>query len=412
MSNESGSPIVGTSAGGGSVPRMGVPRWLILLGVVVALVAISFGVQSFRTRANTNGNHANGAATLATDADQERWMATATGQLHEMEQTSSTLQTTVTSLKEQLAKLQKRLDHVGLKEVTQKERLRLPPPPESLPPVQLQGTKTKPFPGKAILAQSSSQPPGPPVARPLKKKPTPSNVVAEITGPVNPIRLFAPAHVEEQEPELVTYRIPTGMIIPMRLLSGLDAPTGGGVNDPHPVLMEVVDLSILPNTFQMNMEACFLLGEGKGDLSTERAFIRVLTLSCIDEAHETTDLAVKGTVTGEDGKAGMRGRVVLRDGAILARALAAGFIDGVGRAFQPFRQGFFISRDPDESFNFPNPGQVGIAGMAGGFSQAAAVLAQRYVEMANQIFPVIEIDADRKADILITEGIDIQKPVL
>jgi len=55
---------------------------------------------------------------------------------------------------------------------------------------------------------------------------------------------------------------------------------------------------------------------------------------------------------------------------------------------------------------------VGVAGVAGGLSQAASVLAARYVEMANQIFPVIEIDADRHADILITEGKDIQKPVL
>ncbi len=413
MSNETGSPILGSGSGGANVPQMGIPRWLIFLGVVVVLVAVSLFVQSFRGRANVNPNEVKGAATLATDADQEAWMATATGQLHQMQQKSSTLQSSVFGLKEQIDKLQKRLDHVGLKEVTQSARLKMPPPPNALPPVDLQGAKKKkPITGKAILAQSASQKPGPPVALPPVKKSIASQVTKDLTGPIHPIRLFVPEQVEEEEPELVTYRIPTGMIIPMRLLSGLDAPTGGGVDDPHPVLMEVVDLSKLPNAFQMNMRACFLLGEGKGDLSTERAFIRVLTLSCIDEAEETTDIALKGTVTGEDGKAGMRGRVVLRDGAILARALAAGFIDGIGRAFQPFRQGFFIARDPDASFNLPKPGQVGVAGVAGGLSQAASVLAARYVEMANQIFPVIEIDADRHADILITEGKDIQKPVL
>lgn len=413
MSGETGSPILGSGSGGGNVPQMGTPRWLIVIGVIVVLVALSFVVQSFRGQANSNPNQVQGKATLTKDADQEAWMATASGQLHEMEETSTTLQSTVTRLTDQLGKLQQRLDHVGLKEVTQKERLKLPPPPNSLPPVNLQGAKKKkPITGKAIFAQSRSQAGGPPVALPPVKKPLGSQVSVNKTGPMHPIRFFVPEETEKQEPEMVTYRIPTGMIIPMRLLSGLDAPTGGGVDDPHPVLMEVVDLSKLPNAFQMNMRACFLLGEGKGDLSSERAFIRVLTLSCIDEAEETTDIALKGTVTGEDGKAGMRGRVVLRDGAILARALAAGFIDGIGRAFQPFRQGLFVARDPEAALNLPKPGQVGVTAAAGGLSQAAAVLAARYVEMANQIFPVIEIDADRHADILITEGKDIHKPVL
>lgn len=200
--------------------------------------------------------------------------------------------------------------------------------------------------------------------------------------------------------------IPTGSIIQAVLLSGIDAPTmTAAKSSPLPVLMKVNDLSILPNRWGYNVNECFLLGEGYGDLTAERAYIRVNTLSCITDKGEHIDMPFKGNATGEDGKLGLRGEVVTKQSALLARSIIAGFLSGVGEAFdsqydittQNWGGGTTTSRQTMDA------GEVATAGLARGFSQAANKLADFYLKMADQVAPVIEIEAGREVKIITTE---------
>jgi conjugal transfer pilus assembly protein TraB len=200
-------------------------------------------------------------------------------------------------------------------------------------------------------------------------------------------------------------------MIPVQLVSGIDAPArsggvglGGVSSTPYPVLMVVEDLAFLPNDYRLNLKECFVLGEGVGELASERAQIRVLGLSCIRESGQATDIHLKGVVTGEDGKLGLRGRVVMREGDLLYRSLLAGFVSGISRAFLPFQQGFFFAQSPQQLLQFPDPQLIGISGLAGGLGRAAEILARFYLAMARSIFPVIEIDAGRHGVLLVTEG--------
>lgn len=200
--------------------------------------------------------------------------------------------------------------------------------------------------------------------------------------------------------------IPTGSIIQAVLLSGIDAPTmTAAKSSPLPVLMKVNDLSILPNRWGYNVNECFLLGEGYGDLTAERAYIRINTLSCITDKGEHIDMPFKGNATGEDGKLGLRGEVVTKQSALLARSIIAGFLSGVGEAFdtqydittQNWGGGTTTSRQTMDA------GEVATAGLARGFSQAANKLADFYLKMADQVAPVIEIEAGREVKIITTE---------
>ena len=47
--------------------------------------------------------------------------------------------------------------------------------------------------------------------------------------------------------------------------------------NPLPVLMRVVDTSVLPNSWQYDIKDCFITGEGYGDLTSESAYIRTNT---------------------------------------------------------------------------------------------------------------------------------------
>ena len=116
------------------------------------------------------------------------------------------------------------------------------------------------------------------------------------------------------------------------LLGGLDAPTGGqSQSNPHPVLIRLSDNSVLPNRFRAEYRECFVIAAGYGDISSERAYLRTESLSCVRTDGATLEVKIQGSVYGEDGKVGMRGRLVTKQGQMLANALLAGVVSGIGQ---------------------------------------------------------------------------------
>lgn len=194
------------------------------------------------------------------------------------------------------------------------------------------------------------------------------------------------------------------------LLGGLDAPTGGQAqHNPQPVLLRLVDNAVLPNLFRARIKECFVVGAGYGDISSERAYIRTESLSCVTRDGRAIDIPVKGYVAGEDGKAGMRGRMVSKQGQILANALVAGVASGIGHAFQ--QNATTLSVSPLGSTSTVEPGKQLEAGLGSGVGQALDRLAQYYISLAEKVFPVIEVDAGRSVDIVITQGVALPIPL-
>ena len=119
--------------------------------------------------------------------------------------------------------------------------------------------------------------------------------------------------------------------------------------------------------------------------------------------------SVRHYVAGEDGKAGMRGRLVSKQGQILANALLAGVASGIGSAFQQSSTTYSVS--PLGSTSTVEPGKQLEAGLGTGMGKALDRLAQYYISLAEKIFPVIEIDAGRTVDVVLTQGIALQGPL-
>ena len=85
------------------------------------------------------------------------------------------------------------------------------------------------------------------------------------------------------------------------LLGGLDAPTGGqSQSNPHPVLIRLSDNSVLPNRFRAEYRECFVIAAGYGDISSERAYLRTESLSCVRANGATLEVKIQGSVYGED----------------------------------------------------------------------------------------------------------------
>lgn len=190
------------------------------------------------------------------------------------------------------------------------------------------------------------------------------------------------------------------------LLSGLDAPTGGQAqNNPHPVLLRVLDHAQLPNSFRSDVKDCFVLGSGYGDLSSERAYVRTESLSCIREGGDALDIPLKGVLVGPDGKAGVRGRLVTKTGQVLANALVAGLISGLGQALTS--SAITQSVSPLGATQTIDPDKALQAGIGVGLARGLDKLVQYYIALADKIYPVIEVDAGQVVDVVVTRGVSV-----
>jgi conjugal transfer pilus assembly protein TraB len=199
------------------------------------------------------------------------------------------------------------------------------------------------------------------------------------------------------------------------LLTGIDAPTTtAGESNPVPVLLRVRDIAVLPNSIKANLKGCFVIGEGRGNLSDERVHVRLTTLSCIaDDGSAVIDQPITGFLQDEDGKVGLKGNVVAKMGAALARSLIAGFFTGVGDAMR-------------ESSTTVSEGAYGAtkiwsdtdtdnlirAGVGEGVATMADDLRKFYLELASQTMPVVEVGSAKPVELIVSKGVNLDIRVL
>ena len=192
------------------------------------------------------------------------------------------------------------------------------------------------------------------------------------------------------------------------LLGGMDAPTGGQAQrDPVPVLLKLTDNAVLPNEYRSAVKDCFVVADGFGDVSAERAYIRTQLLSCVLKNGQSLEVPIKGSVFGEDGKNGLRGRLITKQGAILSNALLSGIAAGIGQGFAASTQITSVSPLGTTVSNSNATQDILKSGLGTGVGRAMDRLAQYYINLAERTFPVIEIDAGRAVDIVITTGVTL-----
>lgn len=205
--------------------------------------------------------------------------------------------------------------------------------------------------------------------------------------------------------------LPTGAFATAVLLSGVDAPTGGQAkSNPVPVLLRLMDDGQLPNFFNSDIDDCHVLGAAYGDISSERANIRLETLTCVLLNGDIIEEPIAGYVAGEDGKAGLRGRLVEKQGAMIARSLLAGVASGMGSSLsQQYQQ---VSTSALGSVTTVDPNKVVQNGLATGAGNALEKIADYYIARANEMYPIIEVDANRIGEVILTGGTDLKQDVI
>lgn len=205
--------------------------------------------------------------------------------------------------------------------------------------------------------------------------------------------------------------LPAGSMMTGVLLNGMDAPTSAHAQkNPTPVLIRLKTVSILPNRARLDLRECFVMASGFGVMSTERAQLRTEVLSCVRKDGGVVEATLSGYVVGEDGKVGLRGRLVSKQGSLLAKSLASGLFGGLSQALKPQAILGINTGATGGSIGVqqPNASDVLSSGVYQGASSALDSISKFYLDMAKEMFPVVEIDAARKAEVIITKGISLR----
>ena len=221
-------------------------------------------------------------------------------------------------------------------------------------------------------------------------------------GGVKPVPVAAEPAVQKRQVYL-----PVGMMEAV-LLTGLDALVGNQAqSNPEPVLFRVQAPAVLPNDVRANLQGCFVIGNGIGILAKERVDVRAVSLSCVDiEERTVIDQPIKGYFVDTDGKKGLSGKVVTRDGAIVGRAFAAGVLNGFGGVAQASAGTQSIS--PLGSTRIFDTKEAVIAGLGQGIGDTANTLSEYWLDIAKTISPVIEVGTEKRAVLVIQEGIELE----
>lgn len=309
---------------------------------------------------------------------------------------------------QRFGELEQRLTTAGRAQPEAPKPTPAPAEPTQYPPSSALPANLPPLPGRSVPA--AAMPAGMPPDRMESVAPGLVHVSMADTGKPTPApssAAGADANGGGRSDTISTY-LPVSFTRGV-LLGGLDAPTGGqSQSNPHPVLIRLSDNAVLPNKFRGEYRECFVIAAGYGDLGSERAYLRTENLSCVRADGSTLEVKIQGSVYGEDGKYGLRGRLVTKQGQMLANALLAGIASGIGQGLSTSATttstsalGTIASAAGSDAYR---------AGLGSGVGRALDRLAQYYIKLAEQTFPVVEIDAGREVDVVITKGVRIDAP--
>ena len=377
--------------------------WYVLGGSVVFLVIVITSMSNKTTLPPPKKAAAPAINVTPTGLAQRSWEAQSQTQIQSLKDQNQSLAAMVTGLKTELSQVRQSIAAERNSTPPATGGAELPPPPPPPPPVpsssSVSGTGGPPMTNAPPLESGGSGQSAP--QGPYVFAPTP---IAQVGSSPNVTLKKANA----AKTPLGTGILLTGSFVKVALLNGVDAGTSSQTrSNPEPVLLRVQDNAVLPGSTHFGLRSCFMLGSAYGSLSSERVYIRLAALSCVDR-HRKLVLSqpVRGYVVDSDSMLGLRGRVIDRQGAKIGKALLAGFAQGLANAFGG-AQGVMTTSALGTMSTITGSAAIRAAGLSGA-ATASSQLAQFYLQQAESIFPVIRVAGGRLATAVFTSNVPLE----
>ena len=204
----------------------------------------------------------------------------------------------------------------------------------------------------------------------------------------------------------LSWWLPAGAYAEAIVLAGVDASVGvSSQGDPRPVLLRLTGRARSAAADGVALEAdvtgCTLTGAAYGDLSSEKVYVRLRTMTCSGPGPGTViETRVTGFVAG-GGKAGVRGPVVSREGALVEKAFLAGLVSGAGETAAGMLR---VPTGAEGSENAASLSELGRAGLGAGAGSAGRRVADYLIRRAEQYQPVIQLQTGTRVTVVFIEG--------
>ena len=206
------------------------------------------------------------------------------------------------------------------------------------------------------------------------------------------------------DPKSAEDYIPEGTFFSGFLLGGVVVSTALNTPDENstPVTIRLKGRGNLDSENQLNISECRMTGSAYGDLSSERAVIRLEKMICKESGvYITSDIA--GIVYGPDGYNGIKGTVVSTSSKHLKNAAIGGLLSGLSSAAKG-QEGFTIGAGGIASSKSKGMGDLLKSGGMSGVSNVGEKVADYYLKQAESMSPVLTIEAGVKVNTQITKG--------
>lgn len=207
--------------------------------------------------------------------------------------------------------------------------------------------------------------------------------------------------------------LPPNSYAPARVIVGVDASTGvASQTDPLPVVLRITGpaRSVLRGgkVLTTDITGCLVNGAARGDLSSEKVYVKLARMTCAQPGGRYAVSEVKGFISFA-GKSGVRGRVVSREGSLVGQALLAGIVGGFGRGFSANANGIFTGQvGADGKRQSLSPTDIVAGGLGQGAGEAADTVSKYLIERAEQYQPVVEMPTGIEVEIVFLDGVHVR----
>lgn len=208
--------------------------------------------------------------------------------------------------------------------------------------------------------------------------------------------------------------LPANSFASAKVVVGVDASAGvNSQSDPLPVVLRITGpaRSVLQNgkLLTTKIQGCLINGAARGDLSSEKVYIKLQKMTCPQPGGRYAESEVKGFIAF-GGKTGVRGRVVSREGSLVSQAFMAGLVGGIGKGFaansNSFLQGTNVMVNGKRQQL--GVGDIAQAGIGNGVGEAGDMVSKYLIERAEQYQPVIEMPTGVDVEIVFLEGVYVR----
>lgn len=207
--------------------------------------------------------------------------------------------------------------------------------------------------------------------------------------------------------------IPAGSYVEAKLISGADAGVGVTAEaNPRQVEMritgDVVSAGYGKNYLRSaKLIGCLLQGTVSGEISSEKAYIRLVVMTCAANNNTVIEIPVKGYVTTL-GKAGIRGQVISREGDLVLKSFLSGAIGGLGSGISEYSKPSAVISGGNLFSEKSSVNDISMRSLGQGVRTSSDKLSDYFIKRAEQYQPVISIDGGIDVNVVFQEGFSLR----